>query len=663
MKTSVNEVVDDNVLIKRYEKEIDRLRSQLRAKHESHANETLREENRKLREDNQKLVAFISKNAHKLKGGAPANTDDTQDVNNDTSGVFDITEKQQLSARFNEKLALLEQIEEDQTRREEELEKYHRWLHSIPLHIDKTNEGDKEYAVTVDNKIKLLEQSLKVHMEENERAKKLYLRDLKIMQTEIKEKAEDIEIANEQIINLKNQLAFQQNPMIQTTSSPNESEATSPSLSDLSNEDMLPNNNEQNKDQQTFSALLQRYEAMKGEISLKVESGIDFFRKKLTTIVLEHIQDEILTHPDATEEEMHEELQTLISGCCEALNERVVNSQKVFNEQAHAVLKSLYDISLKMGNKARKERLQLLKRMRQMKKKSPLDSSNQSSQTSYPLPPVSLSEMVKSSISMTTNKDTKDTAYWNSVVTGVSTMRDFQATLYVRTVALKNTIERIAEQVESFTKKEDNLDFHRTQLTIILKHLQEDIKKYEQETFMKQSALVRRSTLLPRENDKVAALVNAQSPIKKKIEESSDTPRTPQHELAQRALGDILDYQSPHQVMFRKLNEGGQSSSPTTPTIQSSIASLPIFNPEQYSRESFTASPISSTSTTPPSSKSPPKSVVVDPPTKQPIRKSPDPASPPPQQAQNISTASLKKRLAEISRDMSKLDTNLRKMA
>lgn len=189
VSAQVNEVVDDRVLIKRYEKEISRLRARLKAcgNHEIEL-KLLREDNQKLKDDNEKLVQYIKTSQMMKQNGQTQESNHTFTTNN-----------QQISKILTKKLKNLERIEEDQKQRERDvslniyvykkLEKYHRWLHSIEVKYD-----GEDFRLDLKDRLELMEKSVIMQAEELERTKKLFLRDLQIVQDELNEKIETIKL-------------------------------------------------------------------------------------------------------------------------------------------------------------------------------------------------------------------------------------------------------------------------------------------------------------------------------------------------------------------------------------------------------------------------------------------------------------------------------------
>lgn len=127
---SVNEVVDDSALIKRYEKEISHLRKLLKQSRNLETQvKVLNLENTRLREDNEKMQSNATG-----KGAHPPIDTHVQNT-------------------LHKKLAVLEQIEKDQKSREVDLDKYHQWLHTIQVKHDTHG----TYSIELKDRLLLLE--------------------------------------------------------------------------------------------------------------------------------------------------------------------------------------------------------------------------------------------------------------------------------------------------------------------------------------------------------------------------------------------------------------------------------------------------------------------------------------------------------------------------
>ena len=227
LSTRVNESVDKDVLISRYEREIIRLREQLRAggngtMHNNKSGESssgesagngsgvvgnaawdqrvqeLDEENMRLkeeinrmnmwlyqeREERRRLLQVFKKTLGLLKNvKKPGETASVE-----TGGLTAEIEMLQVQNHFLQvKLSQLESSDYDQQARQAELDDYYKWLHSIKVNFD-----ENQYSISVRDRLALMERSVLLQAQELQRTKKLFLHEMQVAQGELQGKCQEL---------------------------------------------------------------------------------------------------------------------------------------------------------------------------------------------------------------------------------------------------------------------------------------------------------------------------------------------------------------------------------------------------------------------------------------------------------------------------------------
>ncbi|KAL0484791.1 kinesin-like protein [Acrasis kona] len=266
----INEVVDDAVLIKRYEAEISRLRKELKSNQRTNMQiKALTEDNNQLRQEVEHLKQAISQGKH---NGNSCNCNKSN------------TASESINVRIHKKLDILEDIESEQRDREKELDGYHMWLHSIPVQYD-----GEQHSLDIKDRLKLMENSVELQHKELARTKKLFIRDLAIVKDELSDKNTDLIKAYKKIDLLESQCG-------QSRKNINPAPIPVVEVSDNQNKILL-------------------------------ESGISAFRTDLISMMGEHLlESESMTNPS----QLVEDLKEIVDGCSEALEETI---SKCFKNQ------------------------------------------------------------------------------------------------------------------------------------------------------------------------------------------------------------------------------------------------------------------------------------------------------------------------------------------
>eukprot|EP00698_Gefionella_okellyi_P002361 TRINITY_DN1219_c0_g1_i1.p1 TRINITY_DN1219_c0_g1~~TRINITY_DN1219_c0_g1_i1.p1 ORF type:complete len:953 (+),score=263.25 TRINITY_DN1219_c0_g1_i1:164-3022(+) len=224
LNVHVNEQVDESMLLKRYEREIARLKAVISTMSSVGPSgdqsaalmqqiKSLDEENAQLkaessraqmwlhqeREERQRLLRVFKQALEAMRsrstGGVTPSSGEAAAVHE--ADMFRV-ENEFLRA----KIAQLESMEYDQKARQSELDNYHRWLRSVPLQYD----GER-YTASMKDKLEMLEKSIHLQQTELQRTKKLFTSDIVAWQGELRSKCDELGDAEQREAALQHQLA------------------------------------------------------------------------------------------------------------------------------------------------------------------------------------------------------------------------------------------------------------------------------------------------------------------------------------------------------------------------------------------------------------------------------------------------------------------------
>jgi hypothetical protein len=419
MTTRVNEVVEDAVLVKRCEKEIARLRGLLKAKRGNDDElKKCKDEITILKKENEQLQNLLKKSGFK-----PA------------TGSSNLPAK---SSDVSKKLTVLREIENDQRERETELEQYHSWLHSIPVKYD-----GEEYSLELRNRLKLMEQSVKMQSGELIRTKKLFMRDLKIVKDELAEKSSLIE---------KLEVALEIARSEPTESK--ESEAT-----DSTSGEHTLSTNVRSHLKQEFSSLVEKFEAENSKLDSNMKHGMEAFRANMIGLIEEEVSDKSI----------HDDLNQIVIGCSEALEETVLTSADQFAKFASSTIKKLIELSLVINQKTTLEAEKTLKQSKEL-----VSEDN-------------LVENIRKCLKIATEHNypqsaasSKTQEYWNKVIQQAEEVRDFQSRMYTYTATIRGAVLRILSVIRKFERSDfSQLEYQRQYLEQVLHDMNRELKEYE----------------------------------------------------------------------------------------------------------------------------------------------------------------------------------------
>jgi len=500
LKASKNEVLDDAALVKRYEKEIARLQRLLHQNEWKARIQELEEDNQRLTAENARLLMLVGGNSATSSG-------------------------ESLDPSLKSKLTLVDQIEKDQKGREQELDSYHEWLHSIPV-----RNANGEYSIDLKDRLALLEQSVRMQQQELQRAKKLFLRDTKLMRSELEEKTTALEKTKELVDAQK--LVIQKlksnGALLQQQARSDDGKAVSSpdsgSHSELSDEDCGSNNTSspiqatpartKMPSQSSLLRSIENYEQIKENGSIHMEHSVAQFRHDLTLILQEHSSETLQIHgvtDEAIRKDVQEEVRELLHGCCEALVEALHTHHNSFSQSSHNIMRGLYEmVSSLTAHKNReldglhREYQSQIKKMRQNFVQKLRSSScpsllssrkdmsaEQARKKNVRLQPNMLS-LIKEALKEETyrsgasNDDTPLATWSRRTELRMASLHQFERQAYIRVGTLKNSLMRVLQKVKKFevdVSSSSHIEFHRHSIESALVSLMSDMQRFEDTTF------------------------------------------------------------------------------------------------------------------------------------------------------------------------------------
>ncbi|KAL9656676.1 hypothetical protein ABK040_002946 [Willaertia magna] len=416
--TKVNEVVDDSILLKRYEKEIGRLRQIVDQNSKAQTRlDSLIEENTKLREENCKLTDIIKNN---------------KDGNSYHGDVY----SENIHLKIHKKLEILEEIERDQRGREKELEQYHDWLHSIPVKYD-----GEEHSLQLKERLILMEMSVKMQARELERTKNLFLRDIKIVKDELHEKTVGLQVVEKKLKEKQQMISELQNK-----------------LNDKNVK--IAKEVVKKKELKDCSGIMSEIKSRQSLNLNHLTSGIESFRNNLISMIKEHLNETIGSTLEDTSF-IGEEISELILGCSEALDETISTVQESFGNDLGGTLRKLIQSYQDIISEKDLIISQLTEEKEKLEKSFALKRkiSEENSDINE-----KLVEHVKFSIKETVL--TENDSYWEKAVEKADELKEMERQFYIKLKTTKGVFERVKRHVDKFenANSTSEFEFFKTQL-------------------------------------------------------------------------------------------------------------------------------------------------------------------------------------------------------
>jgi regulator of replication initiation timing len=452
VSTRVNEVVDDAVLLHRYENEISRLRKLL--KHTGRVQQqvkVLSDENTFLRSEVERLTRCLQQNHVTV-------VDDSEN-----------SEKRRVSEHYNvrmhKKLAVLEEIEAEQKKREKDLDSFHIWLHSIPVQYD----GEQQ-SLDIKERLQLMERSVTLQQKELVRTKKLFIRDIKIVKDELSEKNTDLEVTRKKIELKEKELELLRKELeIARKQEKTEIIVEKPTLAMSSKEF--------SQERAEITTLVKAFGRQRKSSLEKLSTSVSAFKTDLTSILQEHLMDVLGRKIKSKQEQQHvsDEFKELVDGCSEALDETVNVCLEDLGSNATAALTRIKEISSVM-----------------------LQDTQVVVQPTVPAP-VNVNEEIlrhvqESFRNLNYSHDTNHAKqYWQTVVANASEIKEQQSKMYVFSVTIKNSLSRLLEIISRFQALQENnesdIEYHRQYLASVLADVIRNIEQFEQQAFLTKNVI------------------------------------------------------------------------------------------------------------------------------------------------------------------------------
>ena len=374
------------------------------------------EENTKLREENRQLRDYINS-----KGMGSIPVLENNDVN--------------IHTRMHKKLETLEEIERDQKGRERELEDYHNWLHSIPVKY----EGE-EYSLEIKERLKLMETSVKMQSKELERTKKLFLRDTQIVKDELTEKLLEIQSIQNKLKEKEDYIRV----LEQKTSSvtPLRNASVEHTKHDHHSPKITSNHN--------FKSLIHDFKEHRELVARQLNTGIASFRDNLYEMMKEYLGEVLNDSPILPT--LCEEIKCLIEGCSEALEETILESQRVFSSHTNGIMKKviLFTDDTHSENHIEKSI--------QTDEFATIGTAPSTKDTV---------EFFKTCLKQAGKQQDKDA--WDSLVSKTQELRNQESRLFIMLGKSKNSLERIMQHVAKLEQSSpEAFSFYRNNLQEVL---------------------------------------------------------------------------------------------------------------------------------------------------------------------------------------------------
>jgi hypothetical protein len=423
--TKVNEVVDDSLLLHRYEIEIAKLRKQIKlAGRAQQQVKALNDENATLKQEVERLTKCLQKN------NVTVPEKDSEHVH-----------QENIQIRMHKKLGILEEIEMEQKQREKELDGYHVWLHSIPVQYD----GEQQ-SLDIKDRLQLMEKSVALQQKELVRTKKLFIRDIKIVKDELAEKNNDLEemrgkmeLKEQEIAKLQNELEHAKKNVVQVP---------------------VPTQKELPKEKVELVAVTKAVEQQRKASTEKATASVHAFRTDLTSMLHEHLED-VLSREISSASDVIDEFQELVDGCSEALEETVGHC---LNDLGTAAITALLRLKEVVSTPA----------------SVPAPTVNTSTNDEI------LNHVKESFKHLETNNESLQAKqYWQRVTAKAGELQEFQSKIYIFSVTMKNSLSRLLTIISKFEKdkSDETLEYHKQYMENVLSDVIRNIEQFEQQTF------------------------------------------------------------------------------------------------------------------------------------------------------------------------------------
>lgn len=385
--------------------------------------DSLKSENLSLKEENERLVLSLKDGGREMISRFSA------------SPPVRKNDHLRYERSLQRKLEILEQIERDQKERERELDRYHSWLHSIPV-----NRSGREPTLEMKDRFTLLENSIAMQTKELERTKLLFMRDLKIVKTELEEKEEDLHVSEAKVLSLQKEISRLREELRYARSDVRRSRSNS----QIEANDVMEGFNLNIRD---VRKVMEHYDAISTGMASKLNIEVNAFKKNLANNLKDQIFDIVTARSDEERHEAVDDVFKLVDGCAEALRESIQSSYRCYSESITIMLKRLLKIigsqrGAKNFDGTRRDDSQLQPPQHdqlQLDKQDPLF--------------VKIKQILHESLA---SSDMPFSAagqqYWQTILHNIDKSREFQSQLYINAMSMRNTMTRVLDLVREFEK-------------------------------------------------------------------------------------------------------------------------------------------------------------------------------------------------------------------
>jgi len=434
----INEMVDESVLLQRFEQEVEMLR-----------HETARKDKR-IRDLEKKNALLIKK----LQSGglgiskAPRNGKNIR-ASDSFLAVLEIAGAKDDSADqvrfFTRKLKQLRE-------RELEVERYQRWMLTLP----QTNRAGGK-SLTTERKLDLMEKSILAQVRDLEVQKRNFLEESELHRKVLRDKdANDRNMLG--VIQVLRQRVHQL-------------EMSSPELRrkqilrklEVVRHTKFTEAHETDNDENVII-----FRDIKNKIIKGLARSIATFRSDLTSILQDHVKHVLGKAGKKKFGDLVEDMEVLVAGCSEALEESLLKRQGEFNGVLFGLVRSRKTTQIRSNS-----------------------SVAVAVQTSRVLEEQNLHQVIRNSIAATSmaqlerSKDTRE--YFETTVSERMLLREAQGHIYVRLSSLRRSIERILKLLKSYESlfvNNTQIRYERECLEGKLRVIVQFVSQIEEESFI-----------------------------------------------------------------------------------------------------------------------------------------------------------------------------------